>query len=159
MGFELAEILYTTAALSNDTTDRLLSTWTTTLVSHDDSPPITDHHDLHATIDAIKLGHIPWQSYTAQYNGLRPENGPTPEWMTTDYQVWYRDPRKVVHEIFANPDLASGIDYVPYREFENEVRRYGNFMSGDWAWTQCVRVLCFWHRHPLTLLSKGPHFC
>ena len=142
-GFELAETLYTTAALSNDAIDRLLRIWTTTLIPHNNSPPITDYHDLHATIDTIKLGHVPWKSYTARYNGLRPENGPTPKWMTTDYQVWYRDPRKVIHEIFANPDLASGIDYIPYHEFENDVRRYGDFMSGDWAWNQCVRMLFF----------------
>lgn len=83
---------------------------------------------------------MPWRSYIAEYKGLRPDNGPTPEWMTTKYQLWYRDPRKVIHNILANPDLADGIDYVPYREFENEKRRYCDFMSGDWAWKQCVSV-------------------
>ncbi|KAF9790606.1 hypothetical protein BJ322DRAFT_1104263 [Thelephora terrestris] len=137
-GFELAEIFYTTAALSNDTIDRILDIWAATLVPHNDSAPITDHHNLHSTIDAIKLGHVPWQSYTARYNGLRPEDGPTPEWMTTDYQVWYRDPRKVIHAIFSNPDLVDGIDYVPYREFDlNGKRRYCDFMSANWAWKQC----------------------
>ena len=70
-------------------------------------------------IDAVKLGSIPWQSYTIQYNGLLPEDAPTPEWMTTEYQLWYRDPRKVIHNILANPDLAGQIDYIPYRDFED----------------------------------------
>ena len=61
--------------------------------------------------------------------------------MTTDYQLWFRDPRKVIHNILANPDLADGVDYIPYREFEDTKRRYGDFMSGDWAWEQCVGVL------------------
>ena len=102
--------------------------------------PIIDHNDLHAAIDAIALGDVPWESYTVRYNGLQPENGPIPEWMTTEYQFWYRDPRKVIHNIFANPDLASFIDYTPYQELENGKRRYGDFMSSDWAWKQCVRL-------------------
>ena len=137
-GFELAEILYTRAPFSNDTIDRLLSIWSATLLPHNDSAPILDHDDLHATIDAIKLGRVPWQSYTAKYNALRPENAPTPEWMDGTYQLWYRDPRKVIHNIFANPDLADGIDLVPYRDFKDGKRQYCDFMSGDWAWTQCV---------------------
>lgn len=136
-GFEVAEILYTTAELSNSVIDNLLSIWNATLVPHNDSAPITDHHDLHTTIDAIELGHIPWKSYTAQYNGLRPENGPTPEWMTANYEVWYRDPREVIHNIFGNPDLVDAFDYVPYHEFKDGKRRYSDFMSGDWAWKQC----------------------
>lgn len=107
---------------------------------HNDFAPVLDHHDLHSTVDAIKLGHVPWQSYAIQYNGLRPENGPTPEWMTTEYQLWYRDPRAIIRNILANPDLADGIDYIPYREFLDGKRRYSDFMSGDWAWSQCVCV-------------------
>jgi len=121
--------------------DRLLSIWRATLVPHNDEPPIIDHRDLHSTIDAINLGHVPWQSYTARYQGLRPDDAPTPEWMTTDYQLWYRDPRRVIRNILANPDLADSIDYTPYREFEGDKRRYCDLMSGNWAWEQCVREL------------------
>jgi len=61
--------------------------------------------------------------------------------MTTEYQLWYRDPREVIRNLLANPDLADGLDYVPYHEFENGKRRYCDFMSGDWVWEQCVRTL------------------
>ena len=162
-GFELAEILYTKAALSNDNIDRLLSLWSATLVPHDDSPPILDHHELHSTIDAVKLGNIPWQSYTIRYNGLLPEDAPTPEWMTTGYQLWYRDPRKVIHNILANPDLADQMDYVPYRDFEDGKRRYCDFMSGNWAWRQCVSSLhtTVFVRFVIANIAtpKGPHRC
>ena len=137
-GFELAEILYTTASLSNSIIDNLLSIWSATLVPYNDSTPLLNHHNLHSTINAIKLGNVPWQSYTVWYNGLQPEDGPTPEWMTVEHQLWYQDPCKVIHNIFANPDLIDGIDYVPYHEFVNGKRRYSDFMSGDWAWNQCV---------------------
>ena len=59
--------------------------------------------------------------------------------MNTEYQVWYRNPRTVIHNILVNPDLAGGFDYTPYREFNNDQRHYCDFMSGDWAWSQCVR--------------------
>jgi len=111
------------------------------LVPHGDVAPIVDHSDLHSTIDAIDLGNIPWQTYTAHYRGLRPENGPTPEWMTVEYQLCYRDPRKVIRGIFANPDLADNIDYIPYRDFKDDKRQYCDFMSGDWSWEQCVSEL------------------
>ena len=132
-GFELAELLYTTALLSNNVTNRLLDIWTTTLIPHNDSVPILDHTDLHAMIDTIKLRHVPWESYTVRYNGLQPEDGPVPKWMSTDYQLWYRNPRKVIHSIFGNPDLVDGIDYVPYREFEDGKHHYCDFVSRDWA--------------------------
>ena len=150
-GFKLAEILYTTAPLSNNAIDTLLNLWNTTLVPHNNTAPFTDHKDVHSTIDAIKLDNVPWQSYTAQYNGLYPEDGPTPEWMNTDYQLWYRDPRKVIHSILANPNLVDGIDYVPYREFKNDNRRYCDFMSANWAWEQCVCIFLSFY------LKRLPH--
>ena len=64
-GFELAEILYLKAHLSQSIINQLLDIWSATLIPHDDLPPITDHQDLHAQIDAIKLGTVPWKSYTA----------------------------------------------------------------------------------------------
>ena len=60
--------------------------------------------------------------------------------MTTEYHLWYRDPRAVIHNILAHSDLVDGIDYVPYREFVGGKRRYSDFMSGDWAWNQCART-------------------
>ena len=116
-GFELAEVLYTTASLSNPIIDKLLDLWNATLVPHNDAAPFSDRKDVHSAIDAIKLGGVPWKSYTARYNGLYPEDGPTPEWMTNNYQLWYRDPRRVIHNLLANPDLTDSMDYVPYREF------------------------------------------
>ena len=137
-GFEVAELLYTKAHLSHKILDDLLSIWSATLIPHDDSPPIADHHDLHAQIDKIQLRHIPWQSYTVEYQGIRPDNGPAPEWMDTKYQLWYRDPRKLIHDLVANTEFASGMDYTLRCDFKNGKQQYGDFMSGDWAWDQCV---------------------
>lgn len=137
-GFELANILYLRAHLSHSIIDDLLDIWSATLVPHDDLPPITSHQDLHAQIDAIKLGNVPWKLYTAQYQWLRPNDGPIPEWMGTKYQIWYCDPIEIVHHLLANPEFISGVDYAPHKDFQGEEWRYHDFMSGDWAWEQCV---------------------
>ena len=78
-GFELVEILYTSASLSNSTINGLLDLWTAILVPHDNTTPFANHEDLHSTINTIKLDGVPWQSYTAQYNSAHPDNGPIPD--------------------------------------------------------------------------------
>ena len=60
--------------------------------------------------------------------------------MDEEYQLWYRDPRTVVHNILANPDFSATLDYIPYRDFQDGKRRYCDFMSGNWAWDQCVSI-------------------
>jgi hypothetical protein len=102
--------------------------------------PFSDHQDLYDTIDAIPIGGVPWQSHTFNYEGLKPEHD-IPKWMTADYTVWYRDPRLLFLNMLENPDFVESFDYAPLREFDNTgSRRYKNFMSGDWAWKQAVRL-------------------
>jgi len=57
-------------------------------------------------------------------------------WKFNTYDVWYRDPHQVIHNILASSELASEMDYVPYREYDtsNDQRCWEDFMSGDWAW-------------------------
>lgn len=44
--------------------------------------------------------------------------------------------------MLANPDYAKEFDYRPYREFstDDDERQWKDFMSGDWAWDQAVRL-------------------
>jgi len=102
--------------------------------------PFASSEDLLDQIDQIKLGHVPWRSFTAAYShGQRP--GPdSPLWMREEYEVWFRDPREIVHNILGNPEFSNGIDYIPYCDFVNGKRRWSEFMSGDWAWEQAVRT-------------------
>jgi hypothetical protein len=48
----------------------------------------------------------------------------------------------MAHNILANPDYKDEIDYVPFREYDtsDSTRRWKDFMSGDWAWQQAVRL-------------------
>lgn len=88
-GFELAELLFTEAELSQKKIDKLLELWAATLIPHGDSPPITNHQHLHCQIDAIKLGDVQWENASLKYEDPLPTMTRPPEWMTTGYDVWY----------------------------------------------------------------------
>lgn len=139
-GFELADFLFTDAELSQKKIDHLLELWAATLVPHNDSVPIANHPNLHRQIDAIGLGNVRWEHTCLKYKGSLPAATRHPEWKTTEYDVWYRDPREVIKNILGRPDLEGHVDYAAYQEFNDEKRQYGNMMSGDWAWRQSVRM-------------------
>jgi len=120
--------------------DYLLDIWAATLAPHRDSPPFKNHKDLYSTVDATPLGDVPWDSFSLKYNGTLPD-GEVPSWMSSEYDVWFRDPRCLVQNLISNPDFLGEFDYSPLREYDADGnRRYQNFMSGNWAWKQAV---CF----------------
>ena len=145
-GFELADFLFTDAELSQKKIDHLLELWAATLVPHNDTVPITNHPNLHRQIDAIGLGNVRWEHTCLKYEGSLPTTTRHPEWKTMEYDIWHRDPRQVIKNILARPDLEGHVDYAAYQEFNDEKRQYGNMMSGDWAWRQSVRL----HLHPMS---------
>jgi len=101
--------------------------------------PFADSKDLHDTIDAIEEGDAPWYSFRVGYDGDRPL-GEVPSWMSDSHQVFYRDLRQVVRVLLGNHKFDEGFDYVPYREYENDERKWGDFMSGNFCWKQAVRI-------------------
>jgi hypothetical protein len=117
--------------------DTLMRLWATT--TSDGCAPFQNHQEMLATIDAINLGDIPWQSFSAKYSGDIPPADP-PDWMLKEYTVYFRDPLSVVRSMISNPDFKGQFDYAPYREFEDGKRRWTDLMSGNWAWKQAV---CF----------------
>lgn len=58
--------------------------------------------------------------------------------MDDSHQVFYRDPRQVVWMFLGNHKFDGNFDYVPYREYENGERKWGDFMSGNFCWKQAV---------------------
>lgn len=120
--------------------NHLLSLWAASLAIHDDEPPFSKVLDLYNTIDSTPLGDVAWESFSLQYNGPRPAEA-VPSWMQAEYDVWFRDPRALVHNILSNPDFKSGFDYAPYQERTTDgVHRFQDFMSGNWAWKQAVSL-------------------
>jgi hypothetical protein len=124
--------------MSASNINTLLDLWAATLVKYDDTPPFSSSSDLYSTIDSIHLGDIPWQSFSMKYSE-DPDHAPVPQWMTAEYEVWFRDPHLVIKDMIGNPDYIGGFDMAPIQVFDgNGDRKYENFMSGDWAWEEAV---------------------
>jgi len=137
--FELTEFLYKTVQMSAGSIDTLSQIIRASLIAHgtgpDDVDIFTSNSDLLAKIDATLVGDVPWQGFTMTHDGHLPDKAP--EWMTTTYDVWHRDPRQLLHNILANQDFHGEFDYSPFREFDvMKRRRWRDFMSGEWAWKE-----------------------
>jgi hypothetical protein len=142
--FELAEFIYQRNQMSAPDIDTLLNLWNASAAENGGSAPFQNHKHLYDTIDATPLGDVPWETFSLKFNGDKPE-GDAPPWMDASYDVWFRDPRKLVHNIISNPDFEKGFDYTPYQEHNSDHdRRYHNFMSANWSWKQAVCNTMIW---------------
>ncbi|KAI6098546.1 hypothetical protein F5141DRAFT_972835, partial [Pisolithus sp. B1] len=99
--------------------------------------PFSDHKELYKMIDATEVSDVRWNSFKLKYNGEQPANN-IPPWMDEAYEYWFHNPLSLVENILANSELHGEFDYSPYWDFTtgNSKRRFENFMSGDWAWSQ-----------------------
>jgi len=140
VGFKLAKLIFRGAKLSRSHVDRLMDLWAALMIEVGGVALFVSSEDLLDQIDQIKLGHVPWYSFTAAYSGDESPRPDSPLWMREEYEVWFRDPREIVHNIIGNPKFLNSINYIPYRDFTNGKWRWSEFMSGDWAWEQAVRV-------------------
>ncbi|KAI0070102.1 hypothetical protein K474DRAFT_1609307 [Panus rudis PR-1116 ss-1] len=139
--FKLANFLYRKVQMSQTNIDELMDYWAETLLDHDGEPPFADHNDLFSVIDEIKHGDAPWSSFSVSYDGDVPEQN-VPSWMKKEYEVWYRDPRTVAHNILKNPAFKESFDYVPFQEYDaSGKRRLQNLMSANWAWRQADKII------------------
>ncbi|KAI0364939.1 hypothetical protein BV20DRAFT_1056861 [Pilatotrama ljubarskyi] len=138
--FELTEFLFKKEQMPQSNINILLDLWAADVLRYGGQPPFADYVDLYRTIDSIKVGDVPWQCLKISYEGPHPDHD-VPAWMTDTYEIWFRDPHAVTLKMLANPDFEDGFDTTPYREFTmGGERRYGNLMSGDWAWRQSERI-------------------
>jgi hypothetical protein len=101
--------------------------------------PFDNDKEMKQRIDEIHLEEMPWKAYSVKYTGEAPLLK-TPTWMKKAYEVWYRDPRQIVHNILANEDFDGEFDYTPFREMKDGKREWSDFMSGNWAWNQAVNL-------------------
>ena len=122
--------------------DTLLQLW---IELHQDCgcpAPFQNHQDAYKKIDSIKVGDVPWDKFTLKYDGDLPASD-VPPWMKAEYEVWYRDPRLVIQNMFLNPEFKDGMDYAPYIKTDpSNGRIYHDFMSGEWAWEKAVSFSC-----------------
>lgn len=137
--FELADLLFRRAEMSKSNIDDLLHILKARAAGEGGTTPFENCAELYATIDSITEGEIPWDSFTVQYNGPRPETN-IPQWMDENYQVFYRNPHEVIKLMLANKAFDGNFDYTPYRQYENGQRVWRDFMSGNFSWKQAVRT-------------------
>ena len=135
--FRLAEFTYKKTEMSKANTNELIEIWEDLAGRSGGEHPFKNAEDILKTIDKIDLGHVPWEKFTLEYPGDLPDANP-PTWMTKEYTVWFRDPRKVIHTILANKDFDGEVDYSPHQILIGGKYKFSNFMSGDWAWRQAV---------------------
>ncbi|OJA21424.1 hypothetical protein AZE42_13339, partial [Rhizopogon vesiculosus] len=83
--FETAEYIFTRNQMSATQINQLLDLWATSLLRHGDQPPFADYRDLYKTIDSTPLGDVPWENFSIQYTGERPEDD-VPPWMDERYE-------------------------------------------------------------------------
>ena len=82
---------------------------------------------------------MPWQRSSLRYAGELPD-GDVPQWMSSEFEFWFRDARLIVQNMISNSDFKNDFDTKPVRIFDDSgSREYKNFMSGDWAWEEAVR--------------------
>jgi hypothetical protein len=136
--FKMAELLYSKARMSEGNIDTLLQLWN----NSGNRLPFSGHRELLTAIDEIPVGDTPWHSFLVRYNSRLDganHSEPQTKWMLDAHEVFYRDPRLVLHQMLANPDFKDGMDFSPYRVFDKDgARQYQHLMSGDWAWDQAV---------------------
>jgi hypothetical protein len=108
-------------------------------VDPDIGPPFSSTKDLYNTIDSTEVGDVAWQAFSVEFNGETSGDG-IPPWKRKSYEVWFRDPLKIVEAQIANKDYAREMDHALKRMFSSaRKRQYSDFMSGNWAWEQAVR--------------------
>jgi Plavaka transposase len=151
----VADFLYRRNQMSGGDIDFIFKLWAASLAAHHDLPPFSNHAEMYNSIDSTPLGDLPWEAFSLEYDGVQPE-GDIPSWMGEKYEVWFRNPKTLVHNMLSNPDFEGEIDYAPVQEYDsNGVHRFQNFMSGNWAWKQAVNVMLSFLSRFLTFLFTG----
>jgi Plavaka transposase len=142
--FEFADTHYTEQQSSESKINQALDFWLATTIragGDGDNIPWNTAKQMYKAIDSIKAGPVPWTTVRFRYTGALPPGTP-PKWMCESYDLCFRDPRLVLLDQIASPDLHEHFDYIPYMQFnEKKDHVWSNLMSGSWAWQEAVNIL------------------
>jgi Plavaka transposase len=131
----MADFLFREVQMSGNKVDRHMELLAA--LYPDTEPPYVDAKDMYNQIDEISFGDSPWKSFEVEYSGHIEDNNP-PAWKTATYEVWHRDPLRVMENQIGNPDFSKEMDYAAKQVFKDGKRQYTDLMSGNWAWDQAV---------------------
>ena len=139
--FETTDLLFTYEQMSAKNIDKLFNIWETFLVGFNAAPSFVNSDDMYETIDSTPYGNARWESFTIHYNIAKdpPSNQAPAVWKTAEYNGWFCDPRKLIHNIIANWAFDGEFDYAPYQEYDYKGQhRFHDVFSGNWCWRQVV---------------------
>jgi len=102
--FKTTDFLFKKVEMSHGDVDTLMRLWATTTL--DGCAPFSNHQEMLTAIDAIDVGDVPWQSFSATYSGMAPPVNP-PDWMLKEYTVYFRDPLAVIRNMVSNPEFKN----------------------------------------------------
>ncbi|KAI6019111.1 hypothetical protein EDC04DRAFT_2869953 [Pisolithus marmoratus] len=129
--FELADFIYMCSQ--------------TSLVEAGGYPIFGSYKEMYQKIDNTRIGNIKWESFTVRYTGDAVAD-PAP-WMNDEYDVWFRDPHKVVQNMLANPNFMKEMDFRPFHELLTGQNDYyplylsiGNICNSV-CWAHCNGVI------------------
>ncbi|KAF8259052.1 hypothetical protein EI94DRAFT_1774026 [Lactarius quietus] len=125
--FELTDFLYRKVQMSGTSVDTLSQLIRASLITHGTAPDdinlFESHTNILSMIDSTPFGDMPWQGFSVTYDGVQPQDGIIPSWMTRFYDVWYHDPWQLIHNLLANWDFNGEFDYILFQEFDNQKRQ------------------------------------
>ncbi|KIK26893.1 hypothetical protein PISMIDRAFT_94046, partial [Pisolithus microcarpus 441] len=110
MEFELANFLFTCSQMSAANINELLSLWNAALSGTHGQPIFRDSTEMYKTIDSTPLGNVKWENFHTSYTGEQLTKN-VPLWMNDIYNIWFQDPKEVVHNILSQPDFLDNVDY------------------------------------------------
>ncbi|KAJ7865431.1 hypothetical protein B0H14DRAFT_3599332 [Mycena olivaceomarginata] len=136
--FRTADFLFRRVEMSQGNIDYLLELWGLSLAKHGDLGPYDNYQQLYAAIDGVGVGDAPWKCLKTGGDA----NPDAPDWARQEYKIWYRDPDVVIRNMLDNPDFDGEFDTTPYVELDRHgQRRWSDFMSGNFAWKQCDKII------------------
>jgi hypothetical protein len=143
--FELADFLFCRNEMPRAQVDELMQILAALNQDHHKDPPFASADDLYQKIDQIDDSKS-WQSFSFSYagNDLELENGNLASWKQETYQLVLRNAKSLIQEQLACSEFKDYMDYCPCQIFDDDGNRvWSDFMSGNWAWEQCVSLLVF----------------
>ena len=151
--YQLADFLFHQNETPQHQIDDLMDIWASMPEWGGHPPPFAGHSDVLEKIDSITEDPI-WECLSVQCtdattSSTSTSDGPSvPAWKHASYDVWFRAPEALADFQLANPEFKDHIDYSPKQIFGDKHERVWNdFMTGNWAWRQCVS--CFKYSHVL----------
>ena len=102
--------------------DKLFNIWEASLAPFDTTPPFTSLTDMYETNDSTLYGDVHWESLVICYNVDKDpsSNEVPPAWKMVQYEGWFHDPWKLIHNIIANCSFNKEFNYAPYQEFDTD---------------------------------------